>query len=125
MCAYEPLPQFQNTCMILQEVLTVLAANIWSKIPKHFLSLHMKIEEDKILTSVNIEHFCDPVVHPVTGETISKHQTLARYTVIKETWTAWGKELGNLAQGDDKTSTKVMDSLFLMSPDDIRNIPKD
>ena len=101
-----------------------LAANIWSKSHKHFLPHHMRREEDKIQTSINIEHFCAPVVHPVTGETISKHQTLARYTVIKETWTAWGKELGNLAQGYDKTSTKGTDSLFVMSPDDIRNITK-
>ena len=67
-------------------------------------------EEDIIRTSKNIEHFCAPVVHPVTGETISKYQTLARYPVIKETWTtAWGKEWGKLEQGEDKTSTKGTD----------------
>ena len=96
--------------MISQESLTALAANIWSTKPKQFLPHHMRREEDKLRTSINIEHFCAPVVHPVTGETISKYQTLARYPVIKETWTtAWGKEWGKLAQGEDKTSTKGTD----------------
>ena len=52
----------------------------------------MRREEEKNRTPINIENFCAPVVHPVTGETISKYQTLARDTVTKETWTtAWGQ----------------------------------
>ena len=29
-----------------------------------------------IAAAIYIEHFCAPVVHPTTGETISKYQTL-------------------------------------------------
>ena len=86
----------------------------------------MRREEDKISTAINIEHFCAPVVHPVTGETISKYQTLANDLFTKETWmTAWRKYWGNLAQGDKKTGTEGTDSLFVMSTDDTRNNPND
>ena len=48
----------------------------------------------------DIEHMCAPVVHPVTGETITKYQKLAQDPVTKETWTtSLGKEFGNIAQG--------------------------
>ena len=76
--------------------------------------------------NVDVEHFCAPVVHPVTGETVSKYQTLARDPVTKETWkTAWGKEWRNLAQGDNKINTEGTDPLFVMTHEEIRNIPKD
>ena len=90
--AYKPLQQFQNTRMITQEALTEFAANIWSTSPKHFLPYHMRREEEKIRTAIDIENFCAPVVHPFTGEKMLKYKTLARDTVSKETWTiAWGK----------------------------------
>ena len=85
----------------------------------------MQRDEHKINTAIKLEHFCAPVVHPVSGETISKYQTLARDPVTKETWTiAWGKEWGNLAQGDEKTNTAGTDSLFVMTHKEIRNIPR-
>ena len=39
--------------------------------------------------------------------------------------TAFGKEFGTLAQGDNKTGARIINSLFVMDPADIRNIPKD
>ena len=76
--------------------------------------------------AIELEHFCPLVVHPVSGETISKYHILAKDPLTKETWTiAWGKEWGNLAQGDEKTNTAGTDSLFVMTHKDIWNIPKD
>ena len=86
----------------------------------------MRRDEHRINTAIKLEHFCAPVVHPVSWETILKYQTLARDPVTKETWTtAWGKEWGNLSQGEEKTNTAGIDSLFVMTHKEIRNIPKD
>ena len=52
------------------------------------------------------EHFCAPVIHPITGESITTYKKLAADPVMKDTWArAFGKEFGNLAQGDDATTT--------------------
>jgi hypothetical protein len=38
---------------------------------------------------------------------------------MREVWTtAFGKEFGNLAQGDDKTGEKGVNSIFVMSHED-------
>jgi hypothetical protein len=39
--------------------------------------------------------------------------------------TAFGKEFGSLAQGDDRTKTAGTDSMFILERHDIPNIPKD
>ena len=100
---YTPLPKFQSSRMILQEEVTAITATVWGTIPDHFIPQFMQRNEYIIDTEIKLEHFSAPVVYPVSGETISKYQTLARDPVTKETWTtAWGKEWGNLAQGDEK-----------------------
>ena len=112
--------------MILQEALTSFTTTVWGTSPEHFLPQSMRRDEEKINTAIELEHFCAPVVHPVSGETISKYHILAKYPLTKETWTiARGKEWGNLAQGDEKTNTAGTDSLFVMTHKEIWNIPKD
>ncbi len=46
--------------------------------------------------------------------------------VKSDTWMAgFGKELGHMAQGDDKTGTTGIDCIFVMSHSEIANIPAD
>ena len=100
---YIPLPKFQSSRMISQEALTSITVTVWDTSPEYFIPHYMRQDEHRINRAIKLEHFCAPVVLPVSGETISKYQTLARYPVTKGTWTtAWGKEWGNLAQGDEK-----------------------
>jgi hypothetical protein len=62
----------------------------------------------------------------VTGETITKHQKLAKDPVTRHVWTtAFGKEFGTLAQGDNKTNTPGTDSIFILDRNEIANIRKD
>ena len=78
-------------------------------------------------TTLDMEHFCAPVVHPTTGEVITKYQKLAKDPgpEIRTTWrNSLGKEFGNMAQGDDKTNTKGMDAIFVLTHDQIKAIPK-
>eukprot|EP00804_Cyclotella_cryptica_P025030 CCRYP_015953-RB/>CCRYP_015953-RB protein AED:0.31 eAED:0.30 QI:0/0/0/1/0/0.33/3/0/681 len=75
--------------------------------------------------NVDIEHFCNGVQHPFTGETITKYKKLINIPQMREIWTtAFGKEFGNLAQGDNKTGETGTNSIFVMAHDDIANIPK-
>ena len=72
------------------------------------------------------EHFCAPVIHPVTGESITKYKKLVDDPITQHIWSrAFGKEFGNLAQGDAATNTPGTDSIFVMTYEQIRRIPND
>ena len=75
---------------------------------------------------VNIEYFCAPVIHPITGKTITKYQKLVKDLVTRDIWsTSFGKEFGNVAQEDDKKKTPGTCSIFEMTNNKIRHIPQD
>ena len=67
---------------------------------------------------------CNAVVHPVTGETITKYKKLLNDNVTKPVWEeAMCKELGRLAQGyEDTVGTSTV---TFMKREDIQHIPKD
>jgi hypothetical protein len=49
----------------------------------------------------------NPMVYPVTGETTSSHKKLMHNPVTAEIWqTAFGKDFGGMAQGDNKMGQK-------------------
>ena len=67
---------------------------------------------------VDIERFCVATVHPKTGETITQYKKLARDAdpEVRETWqTGFEKEIGCMAQGDNKTKTKGKNCIFVMN----------
>jgi hypothetical protein len=75
---------------------------------------------------LDIEHFASPVIHPVTGATITRYQKLVKDPLLRDIWTtAFGKEFGNLAQGDKHTDTHGTNSIFILSHTVINNIPTD
>ena len=74
----------------------------------------------------NLEHFANPVVHPSTGKTINKYKELAKDPVMHEIWTtAFGKELGGLAQGDNKMGAAGTNTIFFLNHEGIKLIPAD
>ena len=74
----------------------------------------------------NTAPYCAAVIHPISGETIKKYKKLAADPTTQAVWkTDFGKEWGNLTQGDNKTITKGTDSLIVLNHEEIRNIPKD
>ncbi len=53
------------------------------------------------------EHYANPMVHPATGETISSYNKLMNDPATAEVWqTAFGKDFGGMAQGNNKTGQK-------------------
>ncbi len=74
----------------------------------------------------NFEHYVMPMVHPVTGETISSNKQLMKDPATAETWkTAFGKDFGGMCQGDNKTGTVGTNAMFVMTPQDAENMPPD
>jgi hypothetical protein len=60
------------------------------------------------------------MVHPITGETISSYKRLMKDPETAEVWqTAFGKDFGGMAQGDNKTGQKGTNSVFVMTHNEI------
>jgi hypothetical protein len=56
---------------------------------------------------VNMEHYANPMVHPVMGRTISSYKKLMRNLASAEVWQiAFGKDFGGMAQGATKLAKK-------------------
>ncbi len=72
---------------------------------------------------VMFEHFASPMVHPITGVTISSYKKLMNDSATAKVWqTAFGKEFGGMAQGDNKTGQKGTDAIFVMKHNKIAQI---
>jgi hypothetical protein len=123
-----PPPTSNNKApnVITQEAVYHLAAPInpplWT--PTSFLTACPTAHRNNF--DLDIEHFASPVIHPVTGASITRYQKLAKDPLLRDTWTtAFGKEFGNLAQGDKHTKTQGTDSIFILPHEKIKQIPSD
>jgi hypothetical protein len=77
-------------------------------------------------TIPNYAHYASPMVHPTTGETITSYKRLMHDPATAEIWqTAFGKDFGGMAQGDEKTGQKGTNSIFVMEHDEITTAKKD
>ena len=69
---------------------------------------------------VHFECYSNPMVHPVTGETISSYKKMMNDPATTEVWqTACGKDFGGMVQGDNKTSQKGTNAMLVMTRKDI------
>ncbi len=72
---------------------------------------------------INFEHYANPMVHPVTGRTISSYKKLMHDPATTEVWqTAFGKDFGGMAQGCNKTGQKETNAMFVMSHEEIMHV---
>ena len=118
----------RSAAIISQEAVNLVTARVFDDesdifTPNALMSTDVDLDKQAV---PHLELFCAPVVHPETGETITKYKALIKDPLLREIWmTAFGKEFGNLAQGDAKTGTKGTNAVFVMSHEEIKNIPKD
>jgi hypothetical protein len=71
----------------------------------------------------HFEHFTCPMVHPVTGETISSYKKIMHNPATVETWqTAFGKDFRGMTQGDKKTGQEGTNAMFVMTHDEIWHV---
>ena len=109
----------------------IKSAALYNLMGKHLESEYsnayvpQKFNNSPIFSSeIALDHVANGVVHPVTKETITKYEKLANDPLLSDVWCkAMCKELGRLAQGYD--GTKGTDTVFFMTKDEIKQIPKD
>jgi hypothetical protein len=66
------------------------------------------------------------MVHPTISETISSYKKLMNNPATMEIWqTAFGKDFGGMAQGDNKTGQKGTNAIFVITHAEILLIPAD
>ncbi len=74
---------------------------------------------------MNPEHCALPFVHPVSGEHMTSYHHLTKYPLTSKIWmTAFGKELGGMCQGKDKTGMIGNATMFVMDAKEVPGIPK-
>ena len=83
-----------------------------------------KLRTETKTESFHLQDVCNGVVHPVTGETITKYRQLANDTILKDTWQKeMCTELGRLSQG--YKNAEGTGTVRFMTHDMIKHIPKD
>ena len=101
-----------------------LTNEVWNNSPQHFTPTNLRPKEDA--TAANLENLAMPMVHPTMGEPISSYKKLMNDPVTMEIWqTAFGKDFGGMAQGDNKTRQKGTNAIFVMTHEEILLIPAD
>jgi hypothetical protein len=116
------IPSGAHHRMVTRHVINVLtiqeevAAN--DEFTPRCLMKHMK---KSIL--LMFEHFASPMVHPITGKTISSYKKLMNDPATAKVWqTAFGKDFGGMAQGDTKTGQKGKNAMFVMTHNELAHV---
>ncbi len=61
---------------------------------------------------INYEHYACPMVHPITGQSISSYKKLMHDPATAEVWqTVFGRDFGGMAQGDNKMTQKSTNTI--------------
>jgi hypothetical protein len=111
-------------CGARQRVVTQQAINV--------LTIQEKVSTNRAFTPTalmeftvthrptKLEYYANPMVHPVTVETISSYKKLMNDPATAEVWQmAFGKDFGGMAQGNNKTGQKRTNAMFVMTHDEI------
>jgi hypothetical protein len=84
-------------------------------------TLQVLLKEQAQVLPTMFEHFASPMVHPIMGETISSYEKLMSNPATAEIWqTAFRKDFGGMAQGDNKMGQKGTNAMFVMTHDEIK-----
>jgi hypothetical protein len=105
--------------IISQQALNAMSMKEALYLPAAFFPSHLTMPEvgDNI---PNYAHYASPMVHPTTGETITSYKRLMNNPETAKIWqTAFGKDFGGMAQGNDKTGQKGTNSIFGMKHEEI------
>jgi hypothetical protein len=117
------LPRLRNTHLISQEAIAHLLTTEQTKdeLPFTPFNLHKYGPPPQ-----DLEHYAMPMIHPITGKSISSYKRLMNDPATADTWMmVFGKDFGGMSQGDNKTGQRGTNAMFVMLPSDVPNIPKD
>jgi hypothetical protein len=101
-----------------QEAINFLTDCVWVNSPNIYTPT-------KLMSASAPEHeqVAMPIVHPITGETISSFKRLMHNPTMAETrQTAFGKDFCSMVQGDLNAGQKGTNSIFVMTHEEISHI---
>lgn len=113
------MPTCVTSRMITQQAINVLTIRELATADTIFTPRAL-LPHAKCAHALHFEHYASPMVHPITGETISSYKKLRHDPATAEVWqTVFGKDFGGMAQGDNKTGEKGTNAMFVMTHDEI------
>jgi hypothetical protein len=117
-----PLPRHARTHLISQHALTAMVRREAASPPAAFFPPCFIFVD----TIPNYAHYASPVVHLITGKLITSYKWLMHDLAMAKTWqTAFSKDFGGMAFGNNKTGQMGTNSIFVMTQNEIRALPKD
>ncbi len=117
---YTAIPRGAWQRLVTQDAINVLTIQEEVSLDTMY-TLQAMINERAQMLPTMFEHFASPMVHPMMGETISSYKKLMNNPAMAEIWqTAFGKDFGGMAQGDNKTGQKGTNAMFVMTHDEIK-----
>jgi hypothetical protein len=119
---YVPIPSSAQQRIATRQAINLLTTNNRETCNLAFTptALLLSVVEQNPL---HFEHFTFPMVHPITGETILSYKKLMHDPATANTWqTAFGKNFGGMAQGNNKMGQKGTNAIFVMTHDEIRHV---
>jgi hypothetical protein len=115
--------QFHNSRIISQEAINLLLTDDIHNDLTNFTPLKLQPQP---VHQRNYVHYAMPMVHPITGKTITSYKKLMKDPVTQDTWMpVFGKYFGGMSHGDNKMGQAGTNTMFVMDPKDIPNIPAD
>ena len=119
---YNSIPNGAQSKLVSKQAINVLTIMEQATADTIFTPRRLQPIKREMCTP-NMKHYANPIVHPVTGHTISSYKKAIQDPCLKEVWQkAFGKEFGGLAQGDTKTGTTGTNAIFVMTHDDIKRL---
>jgi hypothetical protein len=108
---------------ISQEAINFLTECVWANLLD--ICTPTKLKTKSAPSCLDFAQVLMPMIHPKTGKGISSYKCLMHNPATSEVWqTAFGKDFGGMAQGNKKTGQKGTNSIFVMTHDDVKRIPK-
>jgi len=103
---FHPIPSVARQRIVTQQALNVMT--IQEKVANNVAFTPHSLQPIGVThRPMKFEHYANPMVHPITGETISSYKKLMHDPATAEVWqTAFGKDFGGMCQGDNKTGQK-------------------
>ena len=119
---HTPIPRGSQHRMVTRQAINVLTT--CEKATARILYSPRLLEQYHTPPTLpNLKHYANPMVHPAIGKTISSYKKAIMDPRIADVWaTAFGKEFGGMAQGDNKTNTQGTNAIFVMTHDEISRL---
>ena len=111
--------------MVTRQAINVLTIREQAEATDKFTPRRL-IKQEATIRPTNFEHFASLMVHPITSKTISSYKKLMNDPATAEVWqTAFGKDFGGMAHGDNKTGQKGTNAMFVMTHDEVAHVLRD